>query len=340
MNILAVAQHPGATNSIIPVIKELKSRGDFVVTLAHSNNQAIFKYNNVDFSLDTNNISNLDNFDLVLTGTSQLPGNKISLEHKFIKLAKQKGVCTISIMDPFARHELFLQDSKFMPNTICVFDELKKQVLLDSGFMSNIVVTGNPHLDTLQSYDKQICRKKLNLDADKFIVFYPGTISNDKIKELFGFDDSNFVEIVVDALKDSNSLLMIKSHSRSDPNFIQNSLNKVRDKDQEFVVKQDFDSRVLVASADLVIGPNSLVLLESVMLGVETISISPIKGVYESWLGEKGVIPIAHTSKECKQFIDTVRLNNKSVVNYEKLNKRYDSTKRVLDLMYSQVKEN
>ena len=140
MKILAAAHDPGGANAVVPVLAELMRRGHEVVALAEGPAREIFSAQGVP-------LGDCAQPALVLVGTSA--GESIDKK----VTARMRGVPTVAVLDFWSNYwqrfsSLGVKDFKYLPDLVCVIDDIAKQEMIAEGFPAEkLVVTGNPHFD-------------------------------------------------------------------------------------------------------------------------------------------------------------------------------------------------
>jgi hypothetical protein len=155
MKILFAAGDPGGANAVVPVAAAFLARYDEVMALVNPLARAIFAAHNIPIS-DTTEMSSdpldtiVDRFapDCIVTSTSV--GE--SMDKELIRRFKDIIPC-VGVVDFWSNYSQRFSnpdthDLVYVPNVICVVDELMRDEMIADGFSSNqIVVTGNPHFD-------------------------------------------------------------------------------------------------------------------------------------------------------------------------------------------------
>lgn len=141
MKILVSAQDPGGTNSVLPVATELIRLGHEVVAEAEGVARDMFTTRSI--SLGT-----FSDPAVVLLGTS---GGE-SVEKRVTRDMRSKAP-TVAVLDFWSNYwqrfsSAGVKDFAYLPDLICVMDEIAKEEMIAEGFPpEKIVVTGNPHFD-------------------------------------------------------------------------------------------------------------------------------------------------------------------------------------------------
>ncbi|MBU1145315.1 MAG: CDP-glycerol glycerophosphotransferase family protein [Firmicutes bacterium] len=305
--ILAIAHQYGGANVLSPVIRELKYNYDIrIKTLGYNYSAVSFKKSRINFDdprkiydfYDDNSlmqtakrIIKIEKPDLLLCGTS----DGFNLEKALVLASRELQVCSIGILDNWTNLGLrFNEDDLgvdliYLPDKLAVMDQFVKENILKFGVKNeNIIVTGNPYFDEIINYQNvessKSVRTELLLKDDDFIITFfsePHSIDygTDNSNLLFkGFTEKDVLKGIVYCIKKLNNylskniVLLIKLHPKEDGKFI---LDEVENSMIRYRFLKEFDQRKLILASDIVIGIESIVLMESVILGKPTISFQP-----------------------------------------------------------------
>jgi len=252
--ILATSWHPSATNSIVPVINQIKEQKDLeVVVLGGKYSASIFEHNNIqyktleDYGLEDFSVSSMEglifkeNPDLILAGASfqeNDPPKKVVRnvpDQTLVYAAREilMGCPTIRIHDwwdpKYSKKydDIFTSEKlKFLPDFLAVNDEYTKEKMIKEGFPEDILyITGNPELNNLReirdsftSQRKAEIRNQLEVGQNDSFLFYAGGIEwQDEKKELgyWNLDHLKIFTEVLNELKDRKDIsLLVALHPR------------------------------------------------------------------------------------------------------------------------------
>lgn len=292
MRIAVLAGDAGGARALLPVLQRLRTTR--VVTAdcyAYGPAQRIF----VDAGLQPRPVSEetlglLGRYHRLLVSTSI---NAERWELRFTARARELGIPTVAVLDfwgqyrPRFTYEGILQ----IPDRIAVMDEVARGEMLREGFPAiRLAVTGQPALDELCEYARPEVRTSCNRELRRRarIEDHPGRVilyASQPLSQLhdpaqLGFHERDVLADTVAAAgavlarHRQHATLVIKPHPREiglpmtvpqgGPSLSIHLLNE-----------SDVSPRLAAAGADLVIGMNSMLLLEACLLGTPVVSYQP-----------------------------------------------------------------
>jgi hypothetical protein len=299
--IVVICSDPGAGNAVAPVIEALHTEGRVTVkALAYRETCALWAkrhltFDKVDEGIPRAALGHLlgnPKASLLLTGTSH---NSIDLEREFIAVARKREVPSLAVLDFWSNYVLRFSDGNghlgCMPDRIAVMDEWAREEMVAAGFdPGRLVITGQPALDDLALLRsqftlarRQVILEELGARPDEFLVLFASQplsylYGTDRADPLYpGFDERGVLDmllIVLDQLaeeKGQRITFIIRPHPREKPE----SFSNLRSKAVRIVVSKRGEPRDLALAADLVIGMNSMLLVETCYLGCLTVSLQP-----------------------------------------------------------------
>jgi len=351
--ILIASQDPGGTNAVWPVVKELLKNSNFkfkVKFFVGSYGQMLcirekksclnaekFSFKKLNFEFKNFNP------DLVFTSTSR----GFSVEKKIIRLAKKNNVPTVSIIDYWSNYWLRFVCEKekksvgYLPDRIIAVDALMKKQMLKEGFPnSHIEIVGNPYFETFVQgcKSKKVSKKRLSI----LFVSQPLRRVCKENKNL-KYDEHLVLNDILDILKEINKknwFLTIRLHPLEEAHKY-DILIKLNEKKVNIKIDNFSSIKELIKKADLVLGMNSMVLFQSSMAGVPTISYQPrLEKKYDTLISNILKLSILSCSKnDLKNKIvsfagktnkmDELRSSKKPVNKYIKS----DATKKIINLI-------
>jgi hypothetical protein len=293
--IVAVGGDPGGANALAPVIDLLRATHRVrVEARAYRHACALWQKRGVAFQqLDEQaEVSLPADAQLVLTSTSL---NGLDLEKRFIDAARLQGVPSVSVLDFWSnyRGRFSAGDDSLdcVPNRIAVMDTQARDEMIAEGFEpKQLVVTGQPAFDDLANWHaaftpekRQAVRQKLGVMEDELLVVFAsqpfsafaGTDSS--LPQYRGFDERSVAAQLLKALEDAATdshhrvTLIIRPHPRENAD----SFDHLRSAVVPVRVTMDGDARETVAAADLVVGMNTVLLIEACYLGCVVVSLQP-----------------------------------------------------------------
>lgn len=293
--IVVVCGDPGGANAVAPVIELLRAQGRVTVSaFAYLQAMALWAERGIEFDVidgaadDEKIRAVLDHADLLLTGTSV---NEFELEKRFIQVARQLHIPSLSVLDFWSNYALRFRDAtgelNCQPDRIAVMDEQARAEMIADGLDSTrIVVTGHPAFDSLEAFRTEftrqrrtIVRRELGVSDTAWLVLFasqPAFFSEDHADApppwLDGERVAKSLLVALEELALSYGreiVLLIRPHPRENPRFFDRLAS-----DSVSVVRQaGGDPRALAMASDLVVGMNTMFLVEAVYLGCTTLSI-------------------------------------------------------------------
>ncbi len=303
IRVLALAGDPGGAEAIAPVISALKHDSQYCVDV-YSYRQAttIFARQSLEpksiietaTSTDFKCLLESQQTDVAVCATSV---NGIDLEKHLILAAKQCKTPVLSVIDFWSNYRLRYLDSLstkvILPDRIAVPDDRAKEQIISAGFPPDgVVVTGQPALDRLLGIDNAtISAAEIQLRRDlgvepktTAIVFVSQPLAEfyggeQACYRTLGFTEHSVFQLVQEAVElvrqsfgQHQLRLIVQTHPRESTDV----WKKLQDEQHSFVVNPLAASSFGVCmGASIVIGMNSMLLLEMRFLGKRVISIEP-----------------------------------------------------------------
>jgi len=277
IKIIFSAEQRGGFDVFLPVLKKIKHSKKFQPFL-FSNNANVFEFakqhhisckrlNNPSVKKIVGIVKKI-NPDIILTDTNNTDVS-VSIDKKFIKTAKKLHIPTASIIDSWVDVKpRFGSTLEYLPDNILAIDNEMKKYLIGMGVNPAIImITGNPRFDKFFKINTVKENKKL-------IAFYSQPLYEQKPNEVEIFKD------IVGAIEKTypDKEVMIKFHpSREDndkdrkkyDNIIKNSTLKIKK------ATANMASESITKKASLVIGINSIALVDASLTGKRVISYQP-----------------------------------------------------------------
>ncbi|MHB9101238.1 MAG: CDP-glycerol glycerophosphotransferase family protein [Sulfuricella sp.] len=295
--IVTICGDPGGANAVAPVIELLRAEGKVSVTaLAYLQAVTLWSERGIQFDTikeeagDNDILKRLNEpkANLLLTGTSV---NRFELEKRFIEAARQLDIPSISVLDFWSNYALRFSDESgnlcYLPDRIAVMDALARDEMVAASIAdSRIVITGHPALDGLDAYrqsfsPEQRCaiRESLGVAPDGWLILYASQ------PPIFFEQDDSVPPPWLDRLRTVNALLgalsalaqargkcatlLIRPHPRESGEIYHDLAHDT----VRVVVSGEGGSRDLALAADVVVGMNTMFLVEARHLGRPTLSI-------------------------------------------------------------------
>ena len=299
--VVSVCGDPGGASALAPVIKVLKSErrvrlvvyayNEGIEVMRRCNVSSVSLPNPIDADWDSRRLAE-DRASLVLTGTSH---NGLDWEKLFISSSHSAGVPSISVLDFWSNYALRFGDDcgglTYIPDMIAVMDERARDEMIAGGFSGkNIVVTGQPAFDALAECRRQFSaarrsatRAALGLTADDLLVVFvsqplrrlSGECNDDP--RFLGFDEESVLSSVITSLGTTSGktdrciTLLIRPHPRDRTAWSRDDGAP----GVKVLVSTSGDGRDDVMASDLVVGMNSILLVEACYLGGIVLSVQP-----------------------------------------------------------------
>ena len=224
--------------------------------------------------------------DVVVVGNSCGP----SLEDVFVEAARRRGIPSVGVLNTWLLYDQKFADGAdlwaYMPDQLVVMDELSKEEMVKLGAPAErLLPLGQPQFDELHhrrasftEADKRAVRATLGAaPAERLVLFLSQDMENfyggaEAVLAELGFSEY----MVFDLLKESLRRL---AHRRRDVVRLAVKLHP-RETASKYAssgipVVKEADAYRLMMSADLVVGMDTILLIEAGVLGCPTLSVQP-----------------------------------------------------------------
>jgi hypothetical protein len=302
--ILCFAREAGGAEALAPVIKRL-SHWYNVLLLAKDYALPIFQRHNLEHKIyHTHSKEALATLirdywhglmpDVVLTSATSLPWSDMT-ERLLWRWAGEHSVPSIAIVDQWQNYGVRFSGCQadehiaYLPTRITTLDDRAKQEMIKEGIPEElIVVTGQPAFDALfdekkafTPSDRQTVREKVGAETGSFLVVFVSEAFQRDFSDSLGYTEASTLEFLIrtlSAIVEETGIklhLVVKFHPQNIPSdftgldFSQSSL-----KFPINIIRQEIRPRPLVLASDLVVGMTSVLLVESILLGLPTISVT------------------------------------------------------------------
>ena len=275
MRVLFSAQDPGGTNALIPIFKKIYKNHQ-VQFFGAEHAIDILKKNRLPY-LDCTALikktieKKFTDFrpQVVVVGTSS---RSDSIEKIATSWAKGRGIATISIIDSWSNYALRFssaadnQDLKYLTDVVCVVDSRMKRECVAEGLPPQMIkITGSPYL-----YESL---GKIKIKGEKKQVLFLSQPLSLPPYNRFPFDEYTIMRDLLNYRHlDKLGKIIIKPHPKEDKKRfakLASSSNSIA------VADKGKDVYKLISSARLIIGMNSITLLEAALAGKSVISYQP-----------------------------------------------------------------
>lgn len=329
--ILFLARDPGGANAIVPIILSLNEKFN-VAVIAREYAKDIFEKNGIAYELIQGEISKntirevLEETapQLIITGTSA----DDFLEKYAWLAAKELNIKSIAILDQWVNYgvrfseyslcdiERFEADHKmaYLPDYICVMDEIAKQGAKADGIPESIIrITGQPYLEIFKDQLLHISRDRIMeirdfygvKDEDKLVVFASEDISktydDDIDNPYWGYNEKTIFPKIVNALKeiklfDSKIQVVIRPHPKEEIEYWK---RYAKDNNYDCIIDNSLESKEVIVASDLIIGMQSMFLLEAVLAEKPVMSVQiGLKRKNPLVLCKLGIVQTVYDEKE------------------------------------------
>ncbi|MEK7584591.1 MAG: hypothetical protein AAB490_05075 [Patescibacteria group bacterium] len=268
MTLLVAASNPGGANAVMPVARELMRQHD-VVCIIEGTAREVFEKGGVPY-VDVSTVSDKGILDLLDARKVVffLYGSSIgaTIEKKLLTECSKRSITSMALVDFWSnywqRFSTGKKDFAYMPEFICVIDDMMKQQMLDEGFQEGtLLVTGNPFFD-------HFADGITTNHEDRTLIL----IISQPLQELeqyeggnpFGYNEHEVLRGITSILKEFPEF---KPKVRLHPRDQKGKYNGV-----------EYDNEDLTSSlskAGIVIGMNSMVLFQAAIAGKIVISYQP-----------------------------------------------------------------
>lgn len=300
-SIVTLCGDPGGAAALAPVLRRLQDDGQHTVHfLAYRQavttlERAGVVAETIDEATDVRAAAELlrdRNASLLLTATSV---NGVDLEKKFIEAARELRLPSLAVLDYWANYRRrFANDGDeliYVPDRIAVMDARARTEMTAAGFDSEtIVITGQPAFDALADYrtqwnsgDGQAIRASLGVAPNAAMILFTSQPMVDfygtdtAAPNHPGFTEHTVIPMLIQALESIHRragkeiALVLRPHPRERIADLQG----YKSDDIRIIVDDQQVGRAMTMTADLVIGMNSMILVEAVYLGRPVLSLQP-----------------------------------------------------------------
>jgi len=352
--ILFFSRDPGSVNVIFPLIPAFQQEYE---VLLFGKDAALKRFEL--FSVEAQDISNhippiisvsyeknstsyyLDflkklNPDALITGT----GSDDYSEKYLWRAAKVLGIPSFAILDGwqntgvrFSKWRLLdidqyveKPDLSFLPSKIFCVDEISQKQLLDIGMdEKNIVVSGQPYFEYLETLSQTIDQKSVEefretIDSDDHTLLFSYISENitevekgqDLEKYYFGYTERSIFEDLMVSLSSFSAnihkkmVLIVRKHPNEKMDVYSDVIEKYQTEDLEILVDPGFNPFLLMKASDLIIGMSSMFLIEALFFNKPILSVQiGLKCPDPFILSSIGYIQSIKRREDLRVFFDT-----------------------------------
>ena len=278
--VVVVCGDPGGAAAVAPVIKELERDGR-VEVMPFAYNEANEVWKGMGIERKKAIASYYQEVKFVLTGTSM---NNLNLEKCLLMFANSSQIPSLSILDFWSNYKQRFSNygkGMLLPTKIAIMDEFAKQEMIAEGFdPDRLVITGQPAFDCLADKRAAFNEGKRydvwrgnGVHPDKKLVVFASQ-PHSKQPYDYGYNEHTVLDMLIKALSDIDPMIhvIVRPHPREK---IEDLLMHERADNPTVTVKRKGDVHDLLMAADLVVGMNTELLVESCYLGCITLSLQP-----------------------------------------------------------------
>ncbi|MDO8584842.1 MAG: hypothetical protein Q7R85_01835 [bacterium] len=275
MRVLFAAQDPGSANALAPVIKKLSAKAS-VKVLGAKYAVPMFAREKIR-ATDCTSYSDAQLADVVVAWKPDImvlgASAGLSIEKRFTLIARARGIRTVSVIDYWSGYddrfgEKINKRHRYLPDDICVIDRVMKRELLELGVPAGaIAITGNPALEASIKKIRTKTKHPKNL-------LYISTPFSSLHPNPYPFNEFQVLEDVLGYAqwKDYGPVI-VKLHPKEEEGKYDELI--ARYPEVPVRVVKDADLYRLLSEATLIVGTNSIVLLEASIAGKPVISYQP-----------------------------------------------------------------
>lgn len=304
--ILAVAHQIGGANTLSPVIKKLENIENLNISvigydfsaegfsdykIKYNLPESYDFYNKKDPLKSAEKILEFEQPDLLLCGSS----NGFNLEKAMVVQCNRKAIPSIGVLDNWTNLELRFSENKdstdfvYLPDKLAIMDKHTENELIKLGIAGEkLVITGQPYLDDIKHYGDNVnsrsVKKNLGINENDFVITFVSEPHSkdygvDSSSPLFkGFTEFDVLKCIIATINDitlnidKNIYLIIKLHPREDRYELQSLL---RNTAFDYKLIKKYNQRKLIIASDVVVGIESMMMIEAALLNKLTFSLQP-----------------------------------------------------------------
>lgn len=295
--VLAVCNHPGGVNAILPVVTALQRQGVSCSGVVTRWGADRFRDAGIVVEVVRSpmrvaaaaQVLRERHPDIVLLGTSEPEDPVIGrLEAMFTVAARDAGIPTVAVLDFWSAYgtRFSLRDDRSLDalaDVVCVMDERARSAMVGAGVPdARIVITGNPHWDALagvserlRTMDRRELRARAGYsDADRVILFVSQPLTDGGGPPL-GYTQDD----VRDTLVQMRSMhpdwrIVVRPHPREDRAALATTIASYASTSLA-LADAAADAYTTGWIADAIVGMFSMLLVEYALLGFPVVSYQP-----------------------------------------------------------------
>lgn len=224
----------------------------------------------------------------ICTSAASLPELDMT-ERRLWQWAQEMGIPSVAVLDQWQNYgvrfsgESSGQELLYLPSICCVMDDHARSGMIDAGFPpGRIRITGQPAFDQLitlgQNHTQEsqrALREKLGLDAALTTIVFVSEYLREHWGDSYGYDEVSTLRALLEITRTfPNPLqILVKLHPENHESDFATLLDDFSDYQHGITfVGTTLSGREAVLAADLVVGMSSVLLFESILLGLPTMS--------------------------------------------------------------------
>jgi len=337
--VLAFAREPGGADTIAPVIGRLLEDGKVdVVVLAKEYARARFAAAELPYEemvwedepeleKQVGKIVVAQRPDVLLTSASSRPQDDLT-EKYFWKYGADYCIPSLAVLDQWQNYMLRFsgpnkgEELAYMPSCVAVMDEEVRRDMVAEGFPeTRLYVSGHPRFEVLQKYSASVSRTQarakvaaLGIDTDALVLSFVSEPARRFFSQEEGFDEVATFSALLDSCSrletDKRIEVVLKYHPRNIPeDFTNLSHSAVENRVRVHHIQNQIEPCDLLLASDLVVGMISILLVDSVLLGVPTLSAQLGGFNHGLCVPEKyGAISVARKTEELDRAVESLLL--------------------------------
>lgn len=221
-------------------------------------------------------IGSISKLKVIITGTCT--GNGI--DKKLIQIGKYLNIPSVSVIEHWNLYlyRFFVDGKTLLPNYIFLNDNHAMKSAIEDGLPKDLLYAyGNPYLEQLQGkdlspVDKKIFKLKFGLQRDKILIFISEELNFKKNSDGYrGFCEFEVLSDIIKSSSNKNIDVLIKLH----PEEALHKYNCFTRNERVCVAKDNLDFDTIISHADIIIGMDSMMLIEASLFRNDIISYRP-----------------------------------------------------------------
>lgn len=359
--VLTICSQAGGANALLPVIGKIGPKIK-VYSICDGPAKGIFADHSIPyFTLGDQDLSRLLEDEapcLLLLGQACPAQGELALEQKATLVAKEMNIPILSLSDFWTNGTQYFSDTSgvlsqdLLPDTITVIDNTQLEIMIEDGFPpEKLVVTGNPHFDSLDlksaqftGEDRHEIRARNGVHEERFI-FYAAHVQK-KYEKMYGFCDLHVLNVLDEGLReiDYEVATVVKMHPAASIEE-QELITKYVEGMRNTRIASADSAQDLALASDLVVTAFSTVGIEALLMGRPVVSLQPgLSGEnFYRFVTERGLVPVGFTHDECtdllRYVVDDDAYRHLLAENAKSFKTHGGATERVVSLIYEQIKD-